>query len=130
MGDLTRNISRQELLCHCGHCGFDTMDWQTINFVQATCDHFAEQLSIAKVICHITSAARCLKHNKNIGSTDTSQHLLARAIDFWIEGVSVKELYDFLDESFGNSISLGLYEAQGFVHADSRTINRGARWTG
>jgi len=128
MGDLTRNISRFEMECHC-HCGFDTMDWQTINFVQTACDEFANRLNVAKVICYITSGCRCLKHNKTVGGSENSQHPKARAIDFLIKGVGVKELYNFLDETFGNSISLGLYESQGFVHADSRT-DGGKRWVG
>jgi uncharacterized protein YcbK (DUF882 family) len=109
------------------------MDGETLHFVQTACNHFAEKLSVSRVICHINSAARCFKYNRlsvadgGPGSNDNSQHPLARAIDFWIEGVKVRDLYDYLDSKFGDSVSLGLYKT--FVHIDTRT-NGGARWVG
>ena len=40
MGDLTANISRYEIECKCGDCGFDTIDYQTVMIWQDVCDYF------------------------------------------------------------------------------------------
>ncbi|MGH1461232.1 MAG: D-Ala-D-Ala carboxypeptidase family metallohydrolase [Neptuniibacter sp.] len=125
MGDLTKNISRHELSCNCG-CGFHTMDWETIEVVQDVCDHFAEQLGEEKVTLSIHSAARCYTYNRSpaVGSNDNSQHPKACAIDFHIVGVSLKEIYEYLDQKYPNTFGIGLYKT--FVHVDSRSYR--ARW--
>lgn len=138
MGDLTKNISRNELRCkgtNCdgkgNNCGSDTLDWETIQVVQECCDHFAQILHQPKVVCIITSAARCLVHNirsvkdGGAGSTRNSQHPLFRAIDFVITGVSPKDVYAYLDKKYPNKYGIGSYET--FTHFDSRT-NGPARW--
>lgn len=130
MGDLTHNISRHELACKCG-CGLDTMDWETIQIVQETCDHFANKLNLPKVVLIITSAARCYPYNRvpvsegGPGSNDNSQHPKCRAIDFRIKGVSTKEIYNYLDKKYPNQYGIGYHRS--FVHFDSRGWK--ARWT-
>jgi uncharacterized protein YcbK (DUF882 family) len=128
MGDLTKNISRSEMACNCG-CWFDSMDYSTLIIVQRTCDYFADKLGLDRVVCNIHSAARCFKYNRTpaVGSDDNSQHPLARAIDFDIEGVAPIEIYEHLNTLYGHKVSLGLYKT--FVHIDTRT-NGGKRWSG
>ena len=123
MGDLTKNISRKELACHCG-CGFDSMDFETINVVQEACDYFALIMSEDKVTLTITSGARCLEHNRSVGSNDKSQHVKARAMDVTIEGVAPNELYTYLDERYPAKYGIGRYNS--FTHLDTRTER--ARW--
>ena len=129
MGDLTKNISRRELACHCG-CGFDSMDFETINVVQDCCDHFSAIIG-RRVVLHITSAARCCKYNRKPvseggpGSNDRSQHPLARPIDFWISGVWPSEIYEYLDKKYPDRYGIGKYKS--FTHLDTRS-NGPARW--
>lgn len=124
MGDLTKNISRRELACNCG-CGFDSMDWETINAVQECCDRFSESMGGIRIYCEITSAARCLAYNLRVGSNNASQHPKARAIDFKIRGVAPKTIYDYLNTRYSGRYGIGLYPT--FVHLDTRT-NGPARW--
>lgn len=130
MGNLTKNISRHELGCNCG-CGSDSMDWETIQIVQGTCDHFAESLGVDKVVLHINSAHRCFEYNRKpislggVGSTDGSQHPQARAIDFRIENVSPADVYAYLVTKYPDRYGFGSYS--NFTHADSRS-NGPARW--
>ena len=125
MGDLTKNISRRhELACSCG-CGFNSMDWETIEVVQGCCDYFADKLGLAKVILTINSAARCFEYNRSIGSNDNSQHPLARAIDFTIKHVSPADIYDYLNAKYPDKYGLGKYPT--FTHFDARSGPK-ARW--
>lgn len=124
MGDLTKNISRHELRCKCGQCDCQTMDWETLTIVQATCDHFAEVLGVKKVILRFSSAHRCYRHNHNVGGANKSQHLQGNAIDFAIDGVDPADVYAYLDAKYPDRLGLGKYNT--FTHIDTR---RGkARW--
>lgn len=124
MGKLTTNISRHELACKCG-CGGDTMDFETLLVVQNCCNHFAKELDIRKVSLTITSAYRCLEHNRCIGSTDASQHPLGRAMDIKIVQVDPEDVYEYLVGEFPGKYGIGRYES--FIHIDTRT-NGPARW--
>ena len=74
----------------------------------------------------LSCAFRCLKHNKSIGSTDTSQHPRGYAADverlptFTIEGMSA--VAESIPE-FSNG-GIGLYKS--FIHLDVRDLP--ARW--
>ena len=125
---LTKNIWRHELACKCG-CGYDSMDFETINVVQEMCDHFAKELGIDKVTLIINSAARCLKYNRKPfseggpGSNDNSQHPLARALDVTLKEVTPYKVWQYLNEKYPNRYGLGRYNT--FTHVD--TASGGAR---
>lgn len=123
---LTKNFWRHEFQCRC-QCGFDSMDWQTVEIVQKACDHYANKFGVPRVVCIVTSAARCLVHNKAVGSTDASQHPLGRALDIRILGVTPKELYDYFCAEYPDRFGFGLYTRLNFVHVDTRS-GPPARW--
>ena len=122
---ITKNISRHELACKCGTCGFDSMDYETIRVVQDCCDHFAEKLGFNRVVLRINSAARCYEYNRKIGSSDASQHPKGRAIDFTIDDIPPSDVYAFLAVKYPNSYGFGNYKT--FTHADTRS-GPAARW--
>jgi len=129
MGDLTKNISRHELICKCGACSFTVLDHEeVIGIVQGACDYFAEKYQVDRVKLVITSAARCTNHNKSIGSKDNSMHARACAIDhqIFVDNVQIptKEVAKYYDAHFGDRLGIGTYDS--FVHVDSRNIK--ARW--
>ena len=76
----------------------------------------------------ITSSYRSLKHNRSIGSKDTSQHVKGKAADIQVEELIPKELYDIIEAlmDLGHipQGGLGLYNT--FVHYDTRGYK--ARW--
>ena len=124
MGDLTKNISRHELACSCG-CGFDTMDWETLNVVQEVCDWAAERLDQDKVTLRINSACRCPKHNEAEGGSKNSQHMRARAMDIVIVGLDPALVHQYLTGRFVGKYGIGKYDS--FTHIDTRS-NGPARW--
>ena len=123
MGDLSENLSRWEFECSCG-CKEDTVDFELIHVLQWLRTATGEAVAI-------TSGNRCYQWNRvpssegGPGSNDYSQHPRGRAADIQVENYTPEMVYDELDEKFGDSISLGLYET--FVHVDTRTKG-GARW--
>lgn len=119
MGDLSKNLSRKEFACKC--CEFDTADQETIKVIQDVCDNFE-----CSVI--ITSACRCPAHNRKVGGTKNSQHLLGRAADcvFMLDGnpIDPTEIHYYL-VSEHDGYGFGLYET--FNHIDTRS-GKPARW--
>jgi len=117
MGDLSKDFSRYEFACKCG-CGFDTVDAETLKVVQDARDFVGESITPS-------SGARCINHNRKIGSSDTSQHVVGRAVDLPVS--DPKALYDYLCKKYYGIYGFGVYKT--FVHIDTRS-GHSARWVG
>ena len=76
----------------------------------------------------ITSSVRCKEHNKAVGGSERSQHLLGNAADIKVRGVDPLDVYHFLCNTFPESFGIGLYHGmqRSFVHIDVRQER--ARW--
>ena len=56
------------------------------------------------------SAYRTVTHNKSVGGANKSNHIYGRAVDIPAKnGVTPKQLYDFVDTLFGNWGEIGIY---------------------
>ena len=71
------------------------------NILEMEClAYFAEQVrAFIKVPMIISSGFRCYELNRAVGGTNTSQHLVCRAIDFVPKGMSIDECFDILRNS-------------------------------
>jgi uncharacterized protein YcbK (DUF882 family) len=81
--------------------------------------------------CRILSSYRSPAYNKAVGGAPLSLHLGFNALDIAFDGVSPQQVYDRLIEwrKAGKFTGgLGLYQASGFVHIDTRGNN--ATWQG
>ncbi len=78
----------------------------------------------------ITSAYRCPDHNRKIGGSKRSQHMLGKAADITIQSLKPAEVFviieDLIDMGHMLQGGLGLYEKRGFVHYDIR--KKKSRW--
>jgi len=75
----------------------------------------------------INSGYRCAKHNKAVGGASHSQHLVGRAADIVIAGLTLNEMVELAEriDVFCNG-GIGVYPQAGFIHVDSRGYR--ARW--
>ena len=128
MGSFTRNLSREEFACKCG-CGYDTADFELVNVLQSLVYFYEAQIHKPCAI-HINSGSRCESHNKSVGGSDDSQHLVGKAADFYIfarDGsgrIPDDDIADRLEFLFPNSHGIGRYN--GRTHFDTRSER--ARW--
>lgn len=83
-GKITANFKGSEFRCKCG-CGKILIAEELVQKLQRVRDHFGKSVTV-------NSGYRCAKHNKNVGSTSSSPHLIGLAADIKIKGVSSEDI--------------------------------------
>lgn len=114
---LSTHFYRDEFACKCG-CGFDTVSRKLVDGLQRL-----RNIMQAKI--HINSGCRCAEHNKAVGGSPFSQHLLGNAADIRVDGHTPEEVAEAAKalSDFRNS-GIGIYDT--FTHLDVR--EGWARW--
>ena len=122
---LAPDFKVRELRCRDGS---DTvMVDETLTVVlQCIRDHFGKPVTI-------TSGYRTPAHNAAVGGAKSSQHLLGRAADIRVQGVSVEDVAAYTESLMPDWGGVGRYPAKagratGWVHVDTRADK--ARWRG
>jgi len=115
MGKVSQHFNRNEFACGCG-CKFQAADVELLEILEKVREHFGKPIIV-------TSGCRCLKHNHEIGSKDTSQHVRGMAVDFKIKGISPQLIYDYIDS--WHDRGLGIYDT--FIHVDVKQTKK-RRW--
>lgn len=93
--------------------------------LQCIREHFGKAVTI-------TSGYRTAAHNATVGGAKSSQHLLGRAADIRVEGVSVEDVAAYAESLMPDWGGVGRYpikagRAKGWVHVDTRANK--SRWT-
>lgn len=122
---LAPDFKVRELRCRDGS---DTvMVDETLTVVlQCIREHFGKPVTI-------TSGYRTPAHNAAVGGAKSSQHLLGRAADIRVAGVSVEDVAAYAESLMPGWGGVGRYPAKagratGWVHVDTRADK--ARWRG
>ena len=122
---LAPDFKVRELRCR---DGTDTVmvDEMLTVVLQCIREHFDKQVTI-------TSGYRTPAHNAAVGGAKSSQHLLGRAADIRVQGVSVEAVAAYAESLLPDWGGVGRYpvkagRATGWVHLDTRAEK--ARWRG
>ena len=94
--------------------------------LQCIREHFGKAVTI-------TSGYRTPAHNAAVGGAKSSQHLLGRAADIRVQGVSVEDVAAYAENLMPDWGGVGRYPVKagrttGWVHVDTRADK--ARWRG
>ena len=121
---LAPDFKVRELRCRDGS---DTVRVDEVLTVVLQCirEHFGKPVTI-------TSGYRTAAHNAAVGGAKSSQHLLGRAADIRVEGVSVEDVAAYAESLMPDWGGVGRYpvkagRATGWVHIDTRPNK--SRWT-
>ena len=125
---LSRSFRVREFACRDGSDPL-FVDSALVQLLQSIRDHFG-----APVV--ITSGYRTASHNARVGGSKSSQHLLGRAADFYVEGVPVATVAAYAETLLPGRGGIGRYPKDakhpkrmtGWVHIDTRTNK--SRWKG
>lgn len=115
---ITRNFKVREFACKDGS---DTVfiNLNLVAVLQDIRDHFGKAVQV-------TSGYRTDAYNKKVGGATYSQHKYGGAADIYINGVTPKQIYDYVNNKYPDKLGLGLYNT--FVHVDVRDGR--SRWKG
>ena len=124
---LSRSFRAKEFACKDGTDPL-FVDSELVQVLQAIRDHFG-----APVV--ITSGYRTAAHNAAVGGSKSSQHLLGRAADFWVEDTPVASVAAYAETLLPGRGGIGRYPKDashpkrrtGWVHLDTRADK--SRWS-
>ena len=108
-------FKKSEFTCGCG-CGlaFDSMDKSFIKKLIIARD-------IAKTSFNITSSIRCEAHNKKVGGSQTSSHLIGKAVDIFCKNSTIRyRILSGLIVAGFCRIGVG----SNFIHVDADEVKR------
>jgi uncharacterized protein YcbK (DUF882 family) len=114
------HFSDAEMQCKCG-CGLNLCAPEL--FAALEIYRFK-----ADRLIDVRSAYRCAVHNKAEGGAPNSQHLLGRAADIAVRGMTPRQMYALAltVPAFGFG-GIGVADHQGYIHVDVRATGM-ARW--
>lgn len=109
------HFQKTEFACKDG-CGFDNINPRLVAVLEDIRAHFGNKPLI------ITSGCRCAKHNAKVGGVQGSRHVLGKAADFYIKGVTTKDLLNYCQSLVHQGILRYAYtnnkNMNGVVHID------------
>jgi len=110
-------FNNREFACHCGCETEHYIPQKLMDILNNVRIHFGKPVII-------TSGHRCETHNRKIGGVSNSQHILGKAADIMVRGVSAEEVHKYIISQCGESYGVGKYKT--FTHIDIRKEK--ARW--
>ena len=127
--DSTRQLSPSFKVREFGCKGSDVvlLDDELVVLLQCIREHFGKPV-------HITSGYRTAAHNAAVGGSKSSQHLLGKAADFWVEDTPVAAVAAYAESLLPARGGIGRYpkdaahpkRSTGWVHIDTRAGK--SRW--
>lgn len=112
--DNIKHFKKSEFTCHCG-CGLNNIDLKLVNVLEQIREHFGQA-------CIVTSGCRCSGHNKAVGGVQGSRHVLGKAADIYVQGVSANTLLEYTKILVNNGTLRYTYtnnsNMNGVVHID------------
>ncbi|MCI8486990.1 MAG: hypothetical protein HFJ20_08105 [Clostridia bacterium] len=78
--DNIKHFKKNEFTCKCG-CGMNNISIELVKVLEEIRNHFGQP-------CIVTSGCRCATHNKRVGGVQGSRHVVGKAADIYVKGVS------------------------------------------
>lgn len=113
-----------ELRCKCGHCDGGGMNDYVMGY------YFCKARHLCGFPWIITSAYRCLAHNKNVGGASNSGHLYGRAMDIAVSNPQAFQLVRHCLDVGINAIGVSQRSGKSrYIHIEYRDNFKGTIWS-
>jgi len=121
---LTNNFSLSEFECNCG-CKMPDDVFENIKELAINLQYIRDYINTP---IKLTNAYRCKKHNKKVGGSNKSQHILGKAADIQVKEIAPSVMADLIEDLIEKGYieqgGVGRYNT--FTHYDIRKTK--ARW--
>lgn len=85
---------------------------------------------LSRIYDHFGGKRIVLVSGFRFNERDSSRHFHASAMDIKIQGVSIREMYQYAESLDGGGMGIGIYPNSGFIHVDLRAPGDPSyRWT-
>lgn len=112
--DNIKYFKPSEFACKC-KCGLNNIDLKLVKILDEIREHYNRPVIV-------TSGCRCSKHNKNVGGVQGSRHVLGKASDIYVQGISSTELLQYTQKLVNQGKARYTYtnnkNMNGVVHID------------
>jgi len=127
---ITKNFNESEFACKGKNCcgEYCLIDYQLVFDLQKLRNFITEKTGKEHAFI-ITRGYSCPKHNKEIGGAPKSAHMEGRAIDFYVKGLTIAQVWLFIEKmGVNNFTGMGSYpeEHPPVIHIDN--MPRYNRW--
>lgn len=116
----TQHFSSKEFTCSCKHS--DCIEQKISKELVEDLEKCRQEYGQAVII---NSGYRCLKHNKEIGGANRSQHMEGKAADTRPKLLTTDTMDEWIKVLSGTFKAMGI--AQSFIHVDVREMEGSAR---
>jgi uncharacterized protein YcbK (DUF882 family) len=116
----TQHFSSKEFTCNCKHS--DCIEQKISKELVDDLEKCRQEYGQAVII---NSGYRCLKHNKEIGGANHSQHMEGKAADTRPKLLTTDTMDEWIKVLSGTFKAMGI--AQSFIHVDVREMEGSAR---
>ena len=112
--DDIKYFSKSEFTCKCG-CGMNNIDLKLVKILDEIREHYGRPLIV-------TSGCRCRDWNRKNGGVEGSRHVLGKASDIYLNGVSAQSLLAYCQSYVNKGLARYTYtnntNMNGVVHID------------
>lgn len=96
--DGIKHFKREEMRCRCGGKYCDGFPVEPEEKLMIMAEKVREHFNSPAVV---TSGVRCEKHNVNVGGVANSRHKYGKAIDFFVNGKTAKDVLSYVLQNDG-----------------------------
>ncbi len=114
----SEHFSEKELACR--HCGQNQVVQDLLDALEAL------RAKVGRPVI-VNDAYRCPVHNAAVGGVPNSQHVLGRAADIRVSGMTARELYQ-VAVTVPEIKGIGVDDHKQYLHVDVRETPQLAKW--
>ncbi|MBU0573488.1 MAG: DUF882 domain-containing protein [Candidatus Margulisiibacteriota bacterium] len=123
MGNLSEHFNNKDFICKCQACKGKEykIHLGLVGALEQLGAHFKRKVEVL-------SGFWCEEYNEALKKERRSYHCLGKAAHVRIAGVPLNDIFNFIEQNMPEIHGLGLYPKEGFIHVDTRPVEKKDAW--